>query len=885
MLDTTVAVGQTVTITDLIDNVGLITGSVSASGVSNDTSPTLQGTLAVALASDETLQILSGTTVLGNASVASDRTWSYTASLTAGSTYTLSARVIDTAGNTGNNSSTRVFSLDTSAPAQVAPVVNLVDDVAATTGTFNLTTGVTTNDVLPTLTGTLSAAITAGDVVRVYINGAYQNNATLSGTTLGSTWSSTPTLAADGSYTVTTRVMDAAGNESVDSTARIFSLDTTAPGHSVVISSVNDNATPYSGNLANGASSIDTTPTLSAGLAAGEVLRIFPNGTALTGNASVTTSGAVLSWSYTTPVLVTSSANPTYSFTAAVIDAAGNSSTVSDPWTLTLDNTNPAQTITITDVMDGDATDFLGRTGSVTANGFTNDTTPTIVGTLSAALGTGENLLIYRDATATTLLGTASIGTNGVSWSFTPTTALSTNGAYTLSARVVDAAGNLGGNIATRIFSLDTLAPAQTVAITNLVDDLPLITGSITNGGLSNDRSPTLSGTLSVGLGTGENLLIQRNGVEVLRTTFTGTSWSYTSPSLSSDGAYTFTARIVDAAGNSGASIASRSYVLDTTVGVGQTVAITDLVDDLGLITGSITADGFSNDTTPTLYGTLAVGLASDETLQILNGTAVVGTASVASDRTWSFTSPALATSAINPSYTFSARVIDTAGNTGSSSSRAFTLDTVAPAGTAPFVSVIDNLGASTGKITAGGFSDDTTPTLSGTISAAISATDSVGISVNGTHRGNAVLAARTAGSSWSFSFETAGISLPANAPYTFTTRVLDAFGNEGTASAARFYNLLDSSAPSQTITISDVLDNVDLLTGSISAGGVTNAPPQPDRQPLRRPGPRRNAADPQRHQRPRQRQCGQRPDLVLHALHGPGRGQQHRLYPHCPDC
>ena len=101
---------------------------------------------------------------------------------------------------------------------------------------------------------------------------------------------------------------------------------------------------------------------------------------------------------------------------------------------------------------------------------------------------------------------------------------LTASGAYTIATRIVDAAGNLGAISGTRIFSLDTVAPVQTVAITNLVDDVALTTGTISDGGVSNDPSPTLSGTLSAVLGSGEVLQLYVNGVYSGTATVTATN-------------------------------------------------------------------------------------------------------------------------------------------------------------------------------------------------------------------------------------------------------------------------------------------------------------------------------------------------------------------------
>jgi hypothetical protein len=93
--------------------------------------------------------------------------------------------------------------------------------------------------------------------------------------------------------------------------------------------------------------------------------------------------------------------------------------------------------------------------GNLAAAAITDDSTPTFSGSISAALSTGETLRIFNGST---LLGDASVNNTTKTWSFTPT-ALANNGSYTISARVADAAGNLGNPSASFSFSLDTSPP------------------------------------------------------------------------------------------------------------------------------------------------------------------------------------------------------------------------------------------------------------------------------------------------------------------------------------------------------------------------------------------------------------------------------------------
>jgi hypothetical protein len=110
--------------------------------------------------------------------------------------------------------------------------------------------------------------------------------------------------------------------------------------------------------------------------------------------------------------------------------------------------TAPLTTATITAVADN-----VGLVqGNLAPAAISDDNTPTISGSLSAALSTGESLRIFNGST---LLGIASVNNTAKTWTFTPT-ALVNNGKYSISARIADAAGNLGSPSASFAFSLDT---------------------------------------------------------------------------------------------------------------------------------------------------------------------------------------------------------------------------------------------------------------------------------------------------------------------------------------------------------------------------------------------------------------------------------------------
>ena len=114
-------------------------------------------------------------------------------------------------------------------------------------------------------------------------------------------------------------------------------------------------------------------------------------------------------------------------------------------------------------------------------------------GTLSATLGAGEILLVKPSDS--TVWQTASV--SGTSWTLVDAVTHA-GGTFTYDARVIDTAGNLGAQ-ASRSVVIDTTAPVQTVAYTQITTD----TGASASDYVTSDRTLTVDGTLSATLGAG----------------------------------------------------------------------------------------------------------------------------------------------------------------------------------------------------------------------------------------------------------------------------------------------------------------------------------------------------------------------------------------------
>ncbi|SQA82286.1 large repetitive protein [Citrobacter freundii] len=255
--------------------------------------------------------------------------------------------------------------------------------------------------------------------------------------------------------------------------------------------------------LANGGSTKSTAPALSGTGEPGATITIFDNNVSI-GTATVQPNGT---WTFTPdPVLI----EGPHKFTATATDAAGNTGIPSASFTLTVDNTPPAQpgAPIITD-------DVAPVTGVVT-NGNTNDTTPTFSGTGNV----GDLITVYLNSTPP-LQGTATVGADGT-WSFTPSAPVSP-GTYQITLTATDPAGNVSQPSNAITLNIDTTPSAPPVIIA-ANDNVGGSVGDLLPNAVTDDATPTIRGT-----GTdGDIITLYNSGVVIGTATVAGGTWSIT---------------------------------------------------------------------------------------------------------------------------------------------------------------------------------------------------------------------------------------------------------------------------------------------------------------------------------------------------------------------
>ncbi|WP_159514750.1 MULTISPECIES: BapA/Bap/LapF family large adhesin [Enterobacter] len=759
--DSSLELPQVPVITAIVDDVDPVTGDVKGK-TTNDTTPTLTGTAEagslITIYQDGSATPLTTVTADGSGN------WSYTPAALGEGLHTFEVTATLNGATSGRSPAASV-TVDLTAPG--TPTIGaVIDDVGP--GTGPLTSGQTTNDNQPTLTGTGAV----GDTISIYNNGVLLDSVVIGNT---GTWSYTTSPLAEGNNVLTIRETDPAGNQSGPSAGFTVVVDSVSA--TPVITNVTDNVGNAATTVVSGSETNDATPTLSGTADANSVVTIFDGGTQI----AVVTADSNGAWTFTPD---TALGEGSHSFTVRATDPQGNVSAVSAPWSVVVDLTAPTVPTldTVNDNVPG------GVTGNLTSGQVTNDSTPTISGTGLA----GSTIHVMNNGTQ---IGTAVVDGSG-NWTFTPTTPLG-DGSYSLRAYATDAAGNASANSSVFAFTIDTAAPGVPV-VTSVIDDVGPVTGTLTTGNSTNDARPTFNGTGDVG--STVHVIVDGNEIGTAVVNAQGI-WTFTPGTDLPDGPHAITFNATDVAGNTGSTTTPFNLTVDT--GVPSAPIISTAGDNAGSIQTPLTSGQSTDDTTPTLNGTAT----ANATVTVYENGQPVGTVQADATGAWSFTP---STPLASGSHTWTATVTDAAGNV-SPTSPDFTLivDTAAP--NAPVISqAIDDVGSITGPLTSGQTTDDTVPRLVGTSEpfATVKIYEGTTLVGTGTADGSG---------SWSILLTT---TLTAGA-HSFTAQATDAAGNTSVSSTS-FSLTVDTTPPALPV-LTSILDDVGNAATPVANGGFTN--------------------------------------------------------------
>jgi len=606
-----------------LDTVAPLSPSLTGAANTNDASPTLRVTLNTtdstggAVVVGDTLTLRDGDVEISSFTLtAADVAAGFkdvSASNLSEGTHHLSATLQDQAGNVGEASASIQVNVDTQAPG--LPTVDIIagDDVinaneqsvavsgfAEANSTVTLTLGGNTRTVSVDASGAWQYALQSVDIDAM----------------------------GQGAEVVAVVASDAAGNVSALAT-RAVTVSTAVPMAVAEIASAVDDVDPVTGNIASGGTTNDQvlglSGTTSEELAGGEFIVVY-DGTTRLGVATMTTA---TTWSLTTPSL----GNGSHTLRAQVENTAGSYGATGTGYTVTVDATLPAQTVTLS-----------------AASTYTSVSRPVLSGAVSDLLPDGYVVGIYEGQTR---LGDASVV--GSSWTFTPTNDLS-DGRYSFSAAVISASGVKGAS--SEVFSLviDTTAPDTPVIYQVTADDFvnaseqtSVISGraeassvlTLTLGSVTHDVQVSAGGTWSHRL-TSADILAMGEGVQAISAT-------------------------------------SRDGVSNVSAAATRTITIDVSTPDMPVF--GIVAGDNAISSAELLSGIRIVGLAeagSRVTLTLSSNN--VQSILVGVDGTWGYNLNTAAIKGIGQgSSVLSAVVADVAGNTSAVVTQTITVDTVAP--------------------------------------------------------------------------------------------------------------------------------------------------------------------------------------------------------------
>ncbi len=554
-------------------------------------------------------------TQIGVATQQPDGSWAYTftSDLTEG-LHQVYVKVEDIAGNKAN-SAVFDFTIDTTVST---PVISLLskDD-----------TGVTGDNL--TNINKPGFAISGVDadahrvVVQVMHNGVSEE---IELSHLNGSWLFTPgNTWADGSYTLTVKVEDKAGNTSYSAPLTVV-IDTQIAIDGVEL--VNDSGVKGD-NMTN-----DDRPHFRVTVPTDvNEVRLSIDG----GNSWVqATPGVAGSWEYIWP---TDLADGQYTLTVEATDKAGN--TVTKTIDFAVDTTLSVPVIVL------DSADDTGIQG----DNMTNSTQPTFA--LQHIDDDAVRVTVSVEHGGVTTTFDATKGTGG--WSFTPTGAWA-DGDYTLSVSVEDKAGNTSHSA-----SLTVTVDTQ-IAINNieLVND-----SGIPDDNLTNNVRPHFQVTVPT------DVNVVRLSIDGGKTWFNATQsatpgvWDYTWLADVGEGKHTLTVEATDKAGNQ--TTQQLDFIIDTLLS--EPTIVLDSTDDSGT-----KGDNLTNANKPTfILGNIDAD-ARYVTVEVQHGgTKEVLTATKGATGIWSVTPTG---TWADGDYTLTVRVEDDAGNVKYSAPLTVTVDT-----------------------------------------------------------------------------------------------------------------------------------------------------------------------------------------------------------------
>ena len=655
----------------------------------------------------------------------------------------------DAAGNVSVASNSLSVTIDYTAPD--APL-SLDLDAASDTGISD--SDYITSDNTPTIKGTAEV----GSTVRLYSGTTLLGSAVADGT---GNWSITSSTLVDGTYNLTAKATDVAGNISDLSVPLGITIDTQAPAKPSTPDLTSDLTSDTGASNTDNITS-NTTPEFQVTAEAGSTIRLYSN---VEGGIGIGVTDGTGTWALTAS---TALSEGNHSITATATDVAGNVSLVSAALSITIDITPPAAPST----PDMDSTSDSGTSNS---DNNTNVVRPTFTGTAE----TYSAIELFSDIVGSEEVGVGIANMFGI-WSITTTSDLA-HGSHIITAKATDVAGNVSDVSGGLTITIDTEKPATPP--TPVID--PASNTGSTADNITADTTPSFTGTAE------EDAIVKLyvDGFEKGSVIATGGTWSITTTTLT-DGAKSITVTATDLAGNVSDESTALVVIIDATAPTAPSKPDMTAASD----TGISNADNITSNKTPEFTGSAEV---SSVINLYSNLDGLIGsTTANATTGEWTITASALT----EGNHNITATATDAAANVSPvSAALSITIDITDPA--AP---IITGITEDTGASNSDGVTKDNTPTVQGTSEA----NALIKIFVD------ALTYETTANSSgvWNYTLSTL-----ADGEYAITAMAIDAAGNESDFSSG-FTIKIDTAIPNAP-SITGITDD----TGRDNADGITS--------------------------------------------------------------
>ena len=673
-------------------------------------------------------------------------------------TWSITATDTHPTGGTSSVSTALSISVDSSAPSAPSGLGLATASDSGSSNTDNVTA-----DNTPTMS---ASGGNAGDTVTITAAKSGSADVTCSYTLPGG-GCDLGTLA-DGTWSITAKFTDPAGNTSNASSPLPVSIDSSGPaGLTPDLAASSDSGASSSDNITS-----DATPTISLpGQSTGDVVTVTAR---KAGSSDVVCSYTV---GASTGCDLGALADGTWDISASVVDRAGNTGTTQS-LEIAIDSTSSSAPSGLDLATPSDL-------GSSSTDDITSDSTPTV----SAVGGVAGD---------TVTITAAKSGSANVTCSYVvPATGCDlgslADGVWNVNATITDAAGNVSSPSTSLPITIDSSAPAApgTPDLASASDS-----GSSSTDDLTNDNTPRIE---VPGGGTGDTITVTATptggGAPITCTFIVGQATSCELGPLP-DGRWSITATSTDQAGNVSAPTSALSIDIDASAPSAPTDV--DLVP--GSDSGSSNTDNITNDDTPTV-GVTGGAPGDTVTISATRGattvlcTFVVGVSSECtlpplSDGTWDVTST----------------LTDASGNVSSASaSLPIVIAASLPTRATPDMFATSDSGPSN--------SDDITNDVTPEITIPDASAGDV-VTVTATDGSNTLSCTYTVGVVTSCALPTLGDGV-----WTVSASLVDIAGNIGSSSGSLSIRI-DATAPSSLSAV-DLLEASD--TGSLNSDNVTS--------------------------------------------------------------